>query len=137
MTKKGKRIIGAICLAIMLVSVLAVGVSAACTKGYSNYDIGVNNAFWFWERDKAYASINRCGCSPVDNDLMVWIQIQYKEGNSYQWTPSESAYYYSHEQNVDSVSRTISEKNITYVHACYFATCGDMPETSFEAEYNN
>ena len=95
------------------------------------------HAFWFWQTDEAYASLTKCSCSPVDNDLMVWIRIQYKEGNNYYWTPSESAYYYSHEEDVGSVSRTISEKNITYVYAKYYATCGDMPQTSFDDEYNN
>lgn len=133
--KKSKRVIGVICLAVMLVSVLAVGVSAACTQGYGTYDIGVDEAFWFWETDEAYASLTQCSCSPVDNDLMVWIQIQYKEGSYYHWTPSESAYYYSHEEDVSGVSKTISEKNITYVHAKYYATCGDNPQNSFEDEY--
>lgn len=137
MMKKSKRVIGMICLVVMLVSVFAVGVSAACTRGYSTHTIGVNDAFWFWQTDEAYASLTKCSCSPVDNDLMVWIRIQYKEGNNYYWTPSESAYYYSHEEDVGSVSRTISEKNITYVYAKYYATCGDMPQTSFDDEYNN
>ncbi len=136
--KKCKRIIGMICLVVMLTSLAAVGVSAACTSnGYSNYTIGVDDSFWFWETDKAYATLDRCDCSPVDNDLMVWIQIQYSEDGSYGWTPSESAYYYAHEENVDSVSRTITQENITYVHAIYFATCGDDPEFSFEKEYDN
>lgn len=137
MMKKSKKAISMICLIVMLVSALAVGVSAACTIGYDDYTIGVDDAWWVWETDEAYASLTKCDCTPVDNDLMVWIQIQYKEGNNYHWTPSESSYYYSHDEDVETVSRTITQDNITYVHARYFATCGDNPQNAFDKEYDN
>ncbi len=133
-----KRIIGMICLVVMLTSIAAVGVSAACnSNGYGDYSIGVEDAWWFWETDKAYATLDKCGCSPVNNELMVWIQIQYNENGQYGWTPTESSYYYSHGEDVDSVSKTISHDDITYVHARYFATCGNDPQFSFEREYDN
>ena len=45
--------------------------------------------------------------------------------------------YFSKETNVDKVERTIKEDDITYVHALYFAICGDNPEYSFEDTYRN
>lgn len=137
MMKKSKRAIAMICLIVMLVSTLAVGASASCLKGHGTHTIGVDDAFWPWETDEAYATLTKCSCSPVDNDLMVWIQIQYEENDNYYWTPSESKYYYSHEYDTNGVSKTIKEDNITYVHAEYFAQCGNNPRNDFPDYYNN
>ena len=124
-------------MAIVIASLTAIGISASCVNGYSTYSIGVDDAFWPWAKDEAYATLERCSCTPVDNQLMVWIQAQYKEDGVYKWTPSESDYYFSKETNVDKVERTIKEDDITYVHALYFAICGDNPEYSFEDTYRN
>lgn len=135
MMKRCKRAIGIVCLIVMLISVLAVGVSASCIKGYGTYSIGVDKGWWLWEKDEAYASLTKCNCTPVKNELMVWLQIQYREGNEYKWLPSEDRYRFDHGDNIAKAQITISEKNITYAHAIYYATCGDNPQNSFEREY--
>lgn len=131
-----KLLIRILCLAFLFVSVGGLAVSAACS-GYGSYKIGVTDAIIPFDDDTAYASLTKCSCNPVDNELMVWIHVQNYENGNYYWTPGQTTYYYSKGTDTASVERTIKEYNITYVYAKYFATCGSNAQTQFDAEYHN
>ncbi len=123
--------------AIMMMATVSTTISYACVSGYGTASINVIEAFWPWESDKAEAEMTRCSCNPVDNDLMVWLHVQYRSGNNYYWDPGETTYVYDHDTDTDSVyiSITRSGNTIRYAQAKYFAKCGTNATNEFQRQY--
>lgn len=126
MIKQNKLL--ALILACLTVLSLAVTAAATESKPYGSYDVTITSGLL---QDTATAYVTKCSCNPVDNYLMAGIQIQYKEGNQYYWTPSSSSYYYKSGTNVDSAQKSISEGDITYAKAWIQARCGDGDTHSY------
>lgn len=114
--KTGKGIV-TMGIIFFLVGGVFINVSASTSKPYGGYNTSIGTA-------SAASTITKCSCSPVDNYLMAAIQIQYKSGNNYYWTPSSSSYYYSEGSDIGYAQKTISHSNITYAKGWFKARCG-------------
>ena len=108
-------------LAGAMLSSSAVAVHATPSSPFGNYGISIasNGA-------SATAFTQRCSCSPVNNYLAAWIQVQYKSGNSIVRDPvSPSHYYYDSGYNIEKASKTVTHSNITYAKGIFRARCGN------------
>ena len=117
-----KKAAAIVCSIVAVASITSVGVSAFCSVGYGDYDVNITSS-WF-SGDSATAYITKCSCDEVNNNLMVWIRAQYKEGDSYVKLPV-SGYYYDHQVNCNEAMKTIQHDNITFANARFYAKCGN------------
>lgn len=119
-----KKMAAIVCSIATVASIASVDVSAYCTKGYDIYSASIV-AGKSGEDDMAVARIRKCSCAMVKNNLMVWLRVQYRSGNSYKWIPEYPYYYYDHQVDCYQASKSIQHKNITFSEAIFFATCGN------------
>lgn len=125
------------CVAVMLFASLCFSVCATCARQYGSATVTIDNGF-LWGKDTSVATITRCDCSPVDNHLEVWNQIQYEEDGQYYWLPEvEDTYYYDSVDNADEATCTIEHSNIVYAQALFAARCGDGDMITFVDEAIN
>jgi hypothetical protein len=125
---KVKRIAATTLAGLML---LAGSAHATPNSPFGNYGVSIasNGA-------SATAFTQKCSCSPVNNYLAAWIQVQYKSGNSIVSDPvSSSHYYYDSGYNIAQASKTVSHPNTTYAKGIFRARCGsgDIQERSATA----
>ncbi len=114
-------------LFLVLAVVLVIGTGAfACQHPWQNAELRVRNPLF--GDDKAMASMDRCTCIPVDNELCVWLRVQYFNGTNFVFDPDEPMYYYSVGYDVPGVSITIEQPEIHYAEAKFVGTCGDDDE---------
>lgn len=125
-----KRFVVAILALVMVVTLFAFSAFATNYKPYKSYSTRIYN---MGTVDVAVSTIVKCDCNPVDNYLMAGIQVQYKEGNNYYWTPSSTSYYYSSGTNVEREIRSIKKKDITFARGWFQARCGTGSMKSYHA----
>lgn len=91
---------------------------ASASKPYGNYSTTISGGI------VATSTITKCSCNPVNNYLMASIQIQYKAGGNYYWSPSSTTYNYSDGYNTESKTKSITHTGITYAKGWFKARCG-------------
>lgn len=103
----------------MIASLSVVLANGTSSKPYTNKGASIATL-----KTSATAYITKCSCSPVDNELMVWIKVQYKDGNNYYWLPSSSTYYYAQGTDVAEARKKVSHSGIVHADGTHYARCG-------------
>lgn len=126
---KSRKVIITFSIIIFVIGASFVNVSASASRPYGGYSTTIGSS-------SASATITKCSCNPVNNYLMAAIQIQYKSGDNYYWTPSSSSYYYDEGSDISYAQKTISHSNITYANGWFKARCGSGSIKSFYSSAN-
>lgn len=116
---KSRRILAFILVCVTIIS-LTVTAAASSNTPYGKKTLYVSHDLL---TDTAKAYISKCGCNPVDNYLMAGIQVQYKEGNQYKWTPGSGTYYYDSGTNIGYATESITKTDINFAKAWFQARC--------------
>ena len=137
-----KKIMSALCSAFLVGAMLAcaIRVSASCTSGYDTATLSVKANPSIFSAASATGTVTRCDCSPVNNELSVFIRIQYNSGGFYYWYPTtEGTYYFLRQYNVDQTEKKIDCParwgTINYAEAIFPVRCGSNPVTNVVREW--
>lgn len=110
-------------VSLVLLCLLAAEAVACTTPGKASSGMTIHTAPI---NDYAWAQVKKCDCNPVDNNLLVGMEVQYKSGNRY---VTSNYIVDGGGRNLSKAKVSMNKPYVNAITASAYAECGGYQKT--------